>query len=193
MAAAAASGTASTFAAAAYRSEALRLYRAMLKSAARFPLKSRRDIATGDVQQLFRTAWAEADAWTADEVEYRMSLAREKRESLARYSENMYWFHSRDEVNKEMLHFSLQRDRERAEEMERCVRVGQAPTKTDEVTQFRSALYHVHPDYYNKVDQVPLKTPQDLWLGRGRYASHIGAKNQRFFVKRYKPLMPNGW
>lgn len=176
-----------------YRAEALSLYRTMLKNAARFPLRSRREIATGDVHHLFRTMWADAENYTKDECEYKLSLAREKNAALAKYSENMYWFHSRDEVNKEMLHYSKQRDRERTEEAERCNEVGNARVKTDDVTEFRSALFHVHPDYFHKVEKEPLKGPQDMWLGRGKYASHIGAKHQRFYVKRYKPVMPNGW
>jgi hypothetical protein len=180
-------------AAAAYRPEALRLYRAMLKSAARFPLRSRREIATEDVKHIFRTAWAEADAWQRDEIEYRLSLAKEKAEALAKYSNNMYWFHSRDEVNKEMLHYSLQRDRERVEEMERCNAVGAAEKKTADVTEFRSALFHVHPDYFHKVEKNPVVHPQDLWLARGKYSSHIGATKQRFYQKRYKPQLPSGW
>lgn len=176
-----------------YRAEALTLYRRMLKSAGAFPLRSRREIATEDVQLLFRTAWEEAEDWTKDEIEYKLSLAKEKASSLAKYSENMYWFHSRDEVTKEMLLFSERRDREKLEEMERCKRVGQAQVKNDDVVQFKHALYNVHPDYYNKVEKEPLKTPQDIWLGRGKYASHIGAKHQKFYVKRYKPVLPNGW
>lgn len=191
-AASAASSTALPIAAQ-YRTEALRLYRQMLKSAARFPLRSRRDIATDDVQLLFRTAWNDAADFTKDEIEYKLALAREKAASLAKYSENMYWFHSRDEVTKEMLLFSEQRDRERMEEMERCNRVGKAEVKSKEVVEFKHALYNVHPDYYHKVEMQPLKTAQDVWLGRGKYSSHIGAKNQKFYVKRYKPVMPNGW
>lgn len=187
MAAASASATAP------FRAEALRLYRSMLKSSARFPLKSRRDIATEEVTHLFRTAWRDAEGWTTEQAEYKLSLAREKAAALARYSENMYWFHSRDEVNKQMLHYSQQRDRERVEEMNRCNEVGGAEIKTRDVTEFRSALFHVHPDYYNKVEKEPLRNAQDIWLGRGKYASHIGAKNQRFYVKRYKPVLPNGW
>lgn len=193
MATSASSASAAANAALQYRGEALRLYRSMMKNAARFPLKSRREIATSDVVHLFRTAWVEADSWTRDEVEYRLALAREKNAALAKYSENMYWFHSRDEVNKEMLHYSQQRDRERVAEMERCISVGDAKRKNDDVTEFRSSLFNVHPDYFNKVEKEPLKAPQDLWIGRGKYSSHIGAKHQRFYVKRYKPTLPNGW
>lgn len=179
--------------AAQFRPEALRLYRQMLKSAARFPLRSRREIATDDVQQLFRAAWDDAAVLTADEIEYKLALAKEKAASLAKYSENMYWFHSRDEVTKEMLLFSQQRDKERADEMDRCNRVGKADVKSKEVVEFKHALFNVHPDYYHKVEKQPLKTAQDVWLGRGKYSSHIGAKHQKFYVKRYKPVMPNGW
>ena len=179
--------------AAQYRTEALRLYRNMLKSAARFPLRSRREIATEDVQQLFRTVWEEADDLSKDEIEYKLGLAKEKAASLQKYSENMYWFHSRDEVTKEMLHFQQKRDQEKIQEMERCVEVGPARVKNEDVTDFKHAYYQVHPDYYYKVEKQPLKTAQDLWLGRGKYSSHIGAKHQKFYVKRYKPVLPNGW
>lgn len=176
-----------------YRVEALRLYRSMMKHAARFPLRSRREIATEDVQILFRNAWVEADSWTKEEIEYKLSLAREKNEALGKFSTNMYWFHSRDEVNKEMLHFSMKRDQERIEEMERCNSVGRADQKNEDVTEFRSAYFQVHPDYYNKIEKNPLQGAQDLWLARGKYTSHIGSKQQRFYVKRYKPTLPNGW
>lgn len=172
-------------------SDLLRLYRTLLKGAARFPLKSRRDVVTAEVQAAFRNPANES--LTDEEREYRINLAWERARAIDKYAENMHWFHSRDEVTKEMLHFSEQRDLERKSEMERCNAVAQATLKTDEVKEFKHSLYHYHPDYFNKMDKHPLVHPQDVWKSKGNYTSDTGGPRQKFYVKRYKASFPQGW
>lgn len=173
------------------RTELLRLYRNLLKNANRFPLQSRREIVSGEVKAAFRKS--QHEIVEADDLKYRVTLAWERNAAIAKYAENMYWFHSRDVVTKEMLTFSQARDAERAAEMDRCNEVGPANVKTEEVTTFKSALYNVHPDYYNRVDKTPLNHPRDVWRARGNHASDMGGPRQKFFVKRYKSMFPQGW
>jgi hypothetical protein len=171
--------------------EKIRLYRTLLKGAYRFPLKSRRDIVSSEVKDAFRSP---ANEFLVEaEIDYKLILGWERAKAIETYATNMYWFHSRDEVTKEMMHYSLERDRSRAAEMERCNNVGPAPIRTDDVTQFRSALFHVHPDYYRKVDAQPLNDPRDVWRARGQHGSDTGGPKQRFYLRRFKALFPQGW
>lgn len=171
--------------------EKLQLYRRLLKGAFKFPLRSRRELVTEEVRSTFRDPLNET--LTEKQVDYKLVLGKEKAAAIETYAENMYWFHSRDEVTKEMMHHSLQRDQERIAEMARLTQVSQAPTKTEEVTQFKSAYYHVHPDYYNKIDAQPLTNTRDVWRARGQYGSDVGGPRQKFFVRRFKALFPQGW
>lgn len=173
------------------RREVLRLYRNLLKNAHRFPLQSRREIVTGEIKAAYRKT--QKEIVEPEDLRYRMTLGWERNAAIAKYAENMYWFHSRDVVTKEMMHFSEARDRERAAEMERCNQVGDAQVKTEDVTTFKSTMYHVHPDYYNKVDMNPLNHPRDVWRARGTHGSDVGGPRQKFFVKRYKAMFPQGW
>ncbi len=63
------------------------------------------------------------------DIDYKLTLGWERAAAVHKYAENMYWFHSRDEVTKEMMHHSHARDLRRAEEMQRCNDVGQALVK----------------------------------------------------------------
>lgn len=173
------------------RLEKIRLYRSLLKSAYTFPLSSRRDLVTEEVRGTFRDP--NNAHLTEKEVDYRLVLGRERAESIKVYAENMYWFHSRDEVTKEMLHFSQEKDRKRVEAAERHNAVGRAPTKTAEVTDFKSSYYNVHPDYFNKIDSQPLTHTRDIWRARGQYGSDVGGPRQKFFVRRFKAMFPQGW
>jgi hypothetical protein len=176
----------------AIRVESLRLYRSLLKNASRFPLRSRRDIVSSEVQNAFRQAQRE-EPKDEEDLKYKLVLGWERNAAIAKYAENMYWFHSRDEVTKEMMHFSMERDQKRAEEVERCNEVGSAATKTEDVTEFKSALYHFHPDYYNKIEKNPMTHAKDLWRARGSYGSDTGGPRQKFYLKRYKAMFPQGW
>ncbi|KAH9600222.1 Complex 1 LYR protein [Trypanosoma melophagium] len=171
--------------------EKLRLYRALLKGANRFPLRSRRDIVTEEVRSSFRHPLN--DTLTNSEVDYKLLLGWERAAAIQTYAQNMYWFHSRDEVSKEMMHHSLERDRARIREVERCNRVGTAGVKTPEVTEFKSSMYHVHPDYHTKIGQKPLTNSRDIWRARGQYGSDVGGPRQKFYVRRFKALFPQGW
>ncbi|SCU69471.1 Complex1_LYR-like, putative [Trypanosoma equiperdum] len=173
------------------RDEKLRLYRSLIKGASRFPLRSRRDIVTEEVRSSFRHPLN--DSLTNEEVDRKLVLGWERAEAIKTYAQNMYWFHSRDEVSKEMMHHSLERDRQRVREMERCNTVGAAPRKTPEVTEFKSSMYNVHPDYYEKIGQKPLTHTRDIWRARGQYGSDVGGPRQKFFVRRFKALFPQGW
>lgn len=173
------------------RQEAVRLYRNLLKNANRFPLASRREIVSGEIKAAYRKS--QDEIVEPEDLKYRLILGWERNAAIAKYAENMYWFHSRDVVTKEMLHFSQARDAERAAEMDRCNEVGDASVKTEEVTTFKSALYHFHPDYFKKVDQNPLIHPRDVWRARGNHGSDLGGPRQKFFVKRYKAMFPQGW
>ncbi|CAD2219640.1 hypothetical protein AGDE_03112 [Angomonas deanei] len=171
--------------------EKISLYRQLLKGANKFPLKSRRDLITEEIRSTFRDP--KNEILTEKQVDYRLLLGKEKALSINTYAENMYWFHSRDEVNKEMIHFSIERDKKKIKEMEHFREVSAAPKKTDEVVNFKSAYYHVHPDYYNKIDAQPLTHSRDIWRARGQYGSDVGGPRQKFFVRRFKALFPQGW
>lgn len=171
--------------------EKLRLYRALLKSAHSFPLRSRRDVVTEEVMSAFRDP--HAAELTTEEVDYRLLLGWQRVATISTYAQNMHWFHSRDEVTKEMLHYSIARDKKRAEEMDRCNRVGIVLEKTPEVVEFKSTYYNVHPDYHHQIGQKPLKSTRDLWRARGQYGSDVGGPRQKFFVRRFKAMFPQGW
>lgn len=171
--------------------EKLRLYRALLKGANAFPLRSRRDLVTEEVRYTFRDA--NNDQLTPAEVDYRLVLGWERAHAISTYAQNMYWFHSRDEVSKEMLLFSQERDRKRAEETARCNEIGEAGKKTDEVTKFYSTYYNVHPNYFHKIGTTPLTHSRDIWRARGQYGSDVGGPRQKFFVRRFKAMFPQGW
>ncbi|KAF8293029.1 hypothetical protein BCY84_03361 [Trypanosoma cruzi cruzi] len=173
------------------RQEKLRLYRALLKGANRFPLRSRREIVAEEVRGAFRHPLN--DSLTTKEVDYKLLLGWERAAAIQTYAENMYWFHSRDEVSREMMHHSLERDRQRIREMERCNAVGNAEIKTPEVTEFKSSMYHVHPDYHGKIGQMPLTHSRDIWRARGQYGSDVGGPRQKFYIRRFKALFPQGW
>lgn len=172
-------------------SEKLSLYRSLLKGAHSFPLRSRRELVTEEVKSTFRDP--NNNHLTEKEVDYRLVLGWERAASIKTYAANMYWFHSRDEVTKEMLTFSQRRDEEKAAAAARHNRVGAAPTKTEEVTEFKSTYYNVHPDYYNKIGQQPLTHSRDIWRARGQYGSDVGGPRQKFFVRRFKAMFPQGW
>ena len=108
-----------------YRSEEiLRLYRSLLKGAYAFPLASRRTIVSAEVKEAFRHP--HNDTLTTSEVDYKLTLGWERAAAIGTYASNMHWFHSRDEVNKDMMEHSLRRDRERVERMEKHNREGAA-------------------------------------------------------------------
>lgn len=172
-------------------SEKLRLYRTLLKGAYAFPLRSRREIVREEVRSTFRDPLY--NRLTPEEMDYRLLLGWEKATTIRTYAQNMHWFHSRDEVTKEMLHFSEARDRKRQEEAERCNRVGAANKKTPEVEVFHSSYYNVHPDYFHKIGEKPLTHSRDLWRARGQYGSDVGGPRQKFFVRRFKAMFPQGW
>lgn len=171
--------------------EKVRLYRALLKGAHRFPLKSRRDVVTEEVKGTFRNPMHKT--LTPEEVDYKLVLGWERSASVNTFAQNMYWFHSRDEVTKEMMHFSLSRDAKRAEESLRVNAIGAASTKTPEVTNFFSTYYHVHPDYHGKIGAKPLTHSRDVWRARGQYGSDTGGPRQKFYVRRFKAMFPQGW
>lgn len=171
--------------------EKLRLYRSLLKGAFRFPLKSRRDVVTQEVRGSYRNPMNEL--LSDKEVDYKLLLGWQRAASIHKYAENMYWFHSRDEVTKEMLHHSVRRDEERAIEVQRCNTVAGATEKTSEVTDYKSSFYNVHPDYHIKIGDKPLTHSRDIWRTRGNYGSDTGGPRQKFYVRRFKPLFPQGW
>lgn len=171
--------------------EKLKLYRSLLKGAHLFPLRSRRDIVKEEVRSSFRDP--NHKHLTKKEIDYQLILGWERAAAISTYARNMYWFHSRDEMTREMLLFSQERDRERAAQTERCNRIGRAPVKTAEVTEFKSTYYHVHPDYYHKIGAKPLLTSRDVWRTRGQYGSDVGGPRQRFYVRRFKAMFPQGW
>lgn len=173
------------------RGELLRLYRNLLKNSDKFPLRSRRQIVSEEVRAAFRNP--RNAQLTLEELDYKIILGWERNAAIAKFAENMYWFHSRDEVTKSMLHHSQERDKVRAEEAYRCNQVGDVQKKTPEVTEFYSTLYNTHPSYYHKVDKSPLQNNQDLWRCRGQYGSDTGGPRQKFYVKRFKPVFPQGW
>uniref|UniRef100_A0A7S1W8X2 Complex 1 LYR protein domain-containing protein n=1 Tax=Neobodo designis TaxID=312471 RepID=A0A7S1W8X2_NEODS len=178
------------------RAESLRLYRNLLKNAHRFPLHSRREIVSMEVKNTFRQAqqdFMENGVKSEEDLRYKLTLGWDRNQSIAKYAENMHWFHSRDEVTKEMLHFSQQRDQERVEKMQRFNEIGNAARKSEEVTDFKSAMYHTHPDYYEKVERNPLEHSRDLWRARGTHGSDTGGPRHKFYVKRYKAMFPQGW
>ncbi|KAK7198872.1 Complex1 LYR-like/Complex 1 protein (LYR family) [Novymonas esmeraldas] len=191
--AAAAAGAAEAGAASlSYRhQEKLRLYRSLLKGAHAFPMRSRRDVVTEEVRSTFRDP--NNEQLCEKDVDYRLLLGWERAKSIHTYAENMHWFHSRDEVTKGMMHFSEERDRKRAAEMHRFNQVGDIRRKTEEVTEFKSTYYHVHPDYHSKIGQQPLTHSRDVWRARGQYGSDVGGPRQKFFVRRFKAMFPQGW
>ncbi|KAL7699280.1 Complex1 LYR-like/Complex 1 protein (LYR family) [Lotmaria passim] len=171
--------------------EKLRLYRTLLKGAYRFPMRSRRDVVTEEVMSTFRDP--NNELLSERDIDYRLVLGWERAKSIKTYAENMHWFHSRDEVTKEMLYFSEERDRKRAEQMRRFNQVSDARRKTEEVTEFKSTYYNVHPDYHNKIGNKPLTNSRDVWRARGQYGSDVGGPRQKFFVRRFKAMFPQGW
>lgn len=171
--------------------EKLRLYRSLLKGAYRFPLSSRRDVVTEEVRATFRNPLNHT--LTEAEVDYKLVLGWERSAAVHRYAENMYWFHSRDIVTKEMMHHSVARDKARAAEADRCNRVGAANVKTPEVTEFKSTYYNVSPGYHEKINAKPLTHTRDLWRARGQYGSDTGGPRQKFYVRRFKAMFPQGW
>lgn len=175
----------------AMREEAIKLYRALLKNTDRFPLKSRREIVRTEVQAAFRDP--KLRRMSVADLQYKLVLGWERNAAIAKYAENMYWFHSRDEVTPQMMHYSEQRDAERTAEVNRCNAIGDASVKTEDVTGFKSVLFNAHPDYYNKIDSKPLQHHQDIWRARGNYGSDTGGPKQKFYVKRYKAVFPQGW
>jgi hypothetical protein len=178
------------------RAESLRLYRNLLKNADRFPLHSRREIVAMEVKNTFRMAqqeYMEHGIKSEEDIRYKLTLGWDRNESVGKYAQNMHWFHSRDEVTKEMMHFSEARDKERVDQMEHFNQIGSASKKSEEVTEFRSGMYHNHPDYYTKIEQNPLEHSRDLWRARGTHGSDTGGPRHKFYVKRYKAMFPQGW
>mmetsp|Transcript_1041 Transcript_1041/g.1133 ORF Transcript_1041/g.1133 Transcript_1041/m.1133 type:complete len:178 (-) Transcript_1041:258-791(-) len=171
--------------------EKLRLYRTLLKGAYRFPLASRRDVVTEEVKGAFRNPMNEL--LSHEEIDYKLVLGWERAAAVNKFAENMYWFHSRDEVTKEMMHHSMKRDQERIAEVRRCNDVGGAINKTKEVTEHFSTYYHVHPEYHSKIGSKPLTSSRDVWRARGQYGSDTGGPRQKFYVRRFKALFPQGW
>ncbi|KAG5509617.1 hypothetical protein JKF63_06322 [Porcisia hertigi] len=169
----------------------IRLYRCLLKGAHRFPMRSRRDVVTEEVRSTFRDPRNEQ--LSEKDVDYRLILGWERAKAIKTYAENMHWFHSRDEVTKEMMCFSEERDRQKAAEMRRLNEVGDIRRKTEEVTEFKSTYYNVHPDYHAKIGQKPLTHTKDVWRARGQFGSDVGGPRQRFFVRRFKAMFPQGW
>lgn len=173
------------------RQEKLRLYRTLLKGAFSFPMRSRREVVTEEVRSTFRDP--NNEQLSDGDVDYRLVLGWERAKSIRTYAENMHWFHSRDEVTKEMMYFSEERDRKRAEQMRRFNQVSDVRRKTEEVTEFKSTYYNVHPDYYNKIGDKPLTHTRDVWRTRGQYGSDVGGPRQKFYVRRFKAMFPQGW
>lgn len=173
------------------RGEKLRLYRRLLKGAYGFPMQSRRDVVMEEVRSTFRDP--NNTQLTERDVDYRLLLGWERAKTIETYAENMYWFHSRDEVTKKMMHMSLERDRERVAQTRHFNRIGDAREKTEEVTEFKSTYYHVHPDYHSKIGANPLVHSRDVWRARGQYGSDVGGPRQKFFVRRFKAMFPQGW
>eukprot|EP00759_Apiculatamorpha_spiralis_P026021 PhF_6_TR29217/c0_g1_i1/m.42750 len=170
-----------------HRSEILKLYRNLLRNADKYPLRSRRMVVSSEIKEAFRKTVPIKD------VPYQLVLGWQRNETIKQYAQNMHWFHSRDEVTPDMMEYSKQRDLERSAEVARCNMVGDARKKNEDVTKFKSGLFHYHPDYYNKVEMIPLKHSQDIWKARGSHGSDLGGPRQRFFIKRYKALFPQGW
>lgn len=171
--------------------EKVRLYRTLLKGAHRFPLKSRRDIVTEEVKGNFRNPLNET--LSPDEIDYKLVLGWERAAAVQTFAQNMYWFHSRDEVTKEMLHHSEKRDADRIAEILRVNSVGSAKTTTPEVTEYFSSYYNVHPAYHSKIGAKPLTHARDIWRARGQYGSDTGGPRQKFYVRRFKAVFPQGW
>mgnify|MGYP003387079633 CR=1 FL=1 len=171
--------------------EKLRLYRALMKAAYRFPLKNRRVLVTEEIKHSFRKK--ENNKLTQKELDYSMILANERVEAIKTYASNMHWFHSRDEVTKEMMSFSEMRDQRRIEENERCNEVGAGQVKTDDVSKFRSNMFHNHPDYYNKFEKMKYTHERDVMKAKGSHGSDMGGPRQKFYVKRYNAHFPQGW
>ena len=61
------------------------------------------------------------------------------------------------------------------------------------MTEFKSTFYHVHPHYAEKIGEKPLEHPKDIWRTRGAFGSDVGGPRQKFYVRRFKPLFPQGW
>ncbi|AIN96545.1 hypothetical protein LPMP_131170 [Leishmania panamensis] len=171
--------------------EKIRLYRSLLKGAHGFPLRSRRDVITEEVRCTFRDP--NNEQLSEKDIDYRLILGWERAKSIKTYAQNMHWFHSRDEVTKEMMYFSEERDRKKMAEMRRFNQVGDVRRKTQEVTEFKSTYYNVHPDYHWKIGQKPLTHSRDVWRARGQYGSDVGGPRQKFFVRRFKAMFPQGW
>ena len=171
--------------------EKLRLYRSLLKGACRYPLASHRQMVYMEVRSSFRDP--QNDSLGNEEVDHKLTLGWERSAAIAQYASNMHWFHSRDEVNKDMLNYSRGRDQQRINDMERANNVCRANIKTDEVTNFKSVLYHYHPNYYEKIEKTPLHNPRDMWRARGTNGSDIGGSKQRFYIRRFRPVFPQGW
>jgi len=160
-----------------------------MKGAAKFPLQSRRDVVMSQVAGAFRQQAALSHA----EIDYKLILGWERARAIQKYAENMYWFHSRDVVTKEMLHHSIERDQARIDEMNRCIEVGSATIKTADVTDFKSVMHNVNPNYYEKIEAQPLTHSRDIWRARGQFGSDAGGPKQKFYVRRFKAVFPQGW
>lgn len=172
------------------RTEILRLYRTLLKNADRFPTSSRRDVVTSEVKVAFRHP--QNASLTSEEVDYKLSLGWERASAIGTYATNMYWFHSRDEVTKEMLHYSQERDRKKREEMQRLQTEASATVLTEKAKQFKTAFENVSPGYA-KMHEQPINNGNDVWRARGQHTSDSGGTKQKFYVKRYKAVFPQGW
>lgn len=170
--------------------EKLQLYRRLLKGADRFPTSSRRDVVTSEVRAAFRHP--QNESLTNSEVDYKLSLGWERASAISTYANNMYWFHSRDEVTKEMLHHSRERDRVRQQEMDRLRMEADPKVMPPKAARFASAYENVSPGY-SKMATQPLQSGQDLWRARGQYSSDVGGPKQKFFVKKHKAVFPQGW
>ncbi|RNC33314.1 hypothetical protein TcCL_Unassigned04007 [Trypanosoma cruzi] len=105
----------------------------------------------------------------------------------------MYWFYSRDEVSRRMMHHSLEQRCQRIREMERCNAAGNAAIETPVVTEFKSSVYHVHPDCHGRIEQMPLTHNRGILRARGQCGSDVGGPQQKFCARRYKALFPQGW
>lgn len=174
-----------------YRSaDTVRLYRSLLKGAYKFPLASRRTIVTSEVKEHFRSPHNQT--LTTSEVDYKLTLGWERAATINVYATNMHWFHSRDEVNKEMLHHSLRRDQERVAKMEKHNEEGSAELLPTEYTTFHTAFDNSSPGY-RKMKEIPLKSPRDIWRARGQHGADLAGPKQKFFVRRFQSVFPQGW
>ncbi|KAF8304476.1 hypothetical protein TcBrA4_0046810 [Trypanosoma cruzi] len=106
----------------------------------------------------------------------------------------MYWFYSRDEVLRRMMHHSLEQHCQRIREMERCNAVGNAAIEAPVVTEFKSSVYHgasglPREDWTDAVDG----TNRGIWRARGQCGSDFGGPRQNFCAPSLQGLFPQGW